>query len=155
MRFLLILALFIGLLGFFFSHEIYMSMQDDLRKAFASELVETRIQPGEASRIVGYRLKDTTRDLSVVEVRGLNAVVTENGWAEVSFDLVNKGEARFPSLKVLLQDAGNSVLRTVRLSPEDYGASGNFTVQQVKVRVELRGLEKKVAIAPFFEGVSK
>ncbi len=154
-RFLLLAALILGLFGFFFSHEIYMSMSNDMKRAFASERPESRLEPGDLSRIVGYRLKDPTRDLAVIEVKRLNAVVTENGWAEVMFDLVNKGEARFPHLRLYLQDSAAAVLRTVELSPEDYGATGNFSVQQVKVRVQLRGQEKKVAVAPYFEGMNK
>jgi hypothetical protein len=145
----------LGLFGFFFSHEIYMSVSKDMKRAFATERPESRLGPGDLSRIVGYRLKDPTRDLAVVEVKGLKAVDAENGWAEITFNLVNKGEARFPHLRMHLQDSNEAVLRTVELSPTDYGASGNFAVQQVKVRVQLRGREKKVAVAPYFEGVNK
>ncbi len=154
-RFLLVIALMLGFFGFFFSHEIYMSMSNGMKRALASERPESRLGPGDLSRIVGYRLKDPTRDLSVIEVKGLSAVVTENGWAEVMFNLVNAGEARFPHLRLYLQDSSGAVLRTVGLSPDDYGASGDFSVQQVRVRVQLRGQEKKVAVAPYFQEVGK
>ena len=154
-RFLLLAALILGMFGFFFSHEIYMSISADMKRAFSTEIPGSRLEASDLSRIIGYRLKDPTRDLTVIEVKRLHAVITESGWAEVMFDLVNRGEARFPHLRLYLQDATNSVLRTVELTPDDYGASGNFAVQQVKVRVQLRGQEKKIAVAPYFQGEKK
>lgn len=154
-RVFLVLGLILGVLGFFFSHEIYMSISSDMKRAFGEARAGERLAPGDLHRIVGFRLKDPTRDLAAIEVRRLSASVAEGGVADVAFDLVNLGEARFPHLRLYLQDSANRVLRTVELSPKDYGAGGDFSVQHVKVRVQLKGSEKRVAVAPFFEGVGK
>lgn len=149
---LLILILFIAC----FSNELGLWMQEGVRDLTSTSNTGNKpLSQEDSQKIVGYRLVDSERDARRVEVRDFRASIEGVGKVDVNFTLVNNGVAHFPSIRVLMKSAQSKVLRTIDVSPSQYGAKGDFSKQLVTLHIPLEPGEVRVAVTPFFDTVGE
>lgn len=135
-----------------FSNELRLWLREGVETWRSEPAAVQKVLDGKESQmIVGYRLVDTERDARRVELRDFQASMDGLGKVAVTLTLVNNGSVDFPNLRVFMKSEDSKVLRTLNISPQDYGARGEFSKQQVALRIPLLRGESRVAVSPYFE----
>lgn len=144
----LVMLLFIAC----FSNELGLWVQEGVGGLGGSSSTTNKILAVEDSqKIVGYRLVDSERDARKVEVRDFGAHMEGASKVDVNFTLVNNGVVHFPKIRVLMKDANSKVLRTIDVTPSQYGAKGEFSKQLVTLHIPLERGEVRVAVMPYYD----
>ncbi len=154
-RFLIFFLVVAGLLILFvvcFSNELGLWLREGLGGwSSESTSLQKTLDSKDSQKIVGYRLVDLERDARRVEVRDFRASMDGLGKVDINLTLVNTGSVHFPNLRVFMKGEDSRVLRTLNISPQEYGGKGDFGKQQVVLHIPLLRGESRVAVTPYYD----
>lgn len=149
-RLAVVIALALVCVSWFFSHEIALKIADAASSMFAESSQRTWLDDSKTATIVGYRLISGRNDASQVSVEALQAGTPSGGKVDIQFQLINRGEADFPWLRVYFLDSKGKTVRTSAIPPTAYSHSGTFSTEQINLTLIIRDGEARFTVAPFF-----
>lgn len=131
---------------YLFRAELAEAVSDGMASNDAA--VKRKWLPGDGGKLV---LRPERNDPAFLQVGTLRAGAPSSIGVPVSFDLTNLGDANdFPSIAVVMVDAGKRPLRQIVFPPTEYSHDRRFGKQRVELLLQPRPDERSFTVRAFY-----